>query len=72
MFTLYIFTSYTLHRYTVTSLHPIPYIVTPLQTNTFIENLDMSDNKVGDAGAVSIANMLTENYFITELSMSLK
>ena len=29
----------------------------------------MSDNDIGCDGMVSIAHMLTENYFITELSM---
>ena len=39
------------------------------QSNTYVECLDLSDNDIGCDGMVSIAHMLTENYFITELSM---
>ena len=47
------------------------HIAVLFQSNTFVECLDLSDNDIGCDGMVSIAHMLTENYFITELSKSL-
>ena len=40
----------------------------PFQSNTFVETLDLSANDISCDGVRSIAYMLTENYFITELS----
>jgi Ran GTPase-activating protein (RanGAP) involved in mRNA processing and transport len=38
-----------------------------LQKNTRLEKVDLSDNAIGEEGALYVADMLCENDYITEI-----
>lgn len=45
----------------------VKVICIALVTNTTLEILDLEDNGMGDAGCTHVAEMLRENYFISDL-----
>ena len=42
----------------------------PIQTNTTVTHLDLSDNGLGTEGTVAVADMLKENCFISHINLS--